>query len=201
MDALLLDFPESFESDRLTIRVPRPGDGAEINAAVGETFDDLKVWMPWAQQMPTLEESEAFVRRAQCQFLARENLTLLLFLKGTGTIVGSSGLHGIDWDIPKFEIGYWCRKRFQGQGYITESTEAIAQFAFDTLGAKRVEIRCDSKNVRSRRIPDRLGFRLEGTLRNDSLSPSGELRDTLVFAKIKRNVQRTWKKRGSYQPA
>jgi RimJ/RimL family protein N-acetyltransferase len=188
MDALLLDFPELFESDRLTIRVPRPGDGAEINAAVGETFDDLKVWMPWAQQMPTLEESEAFVRRAQCQFLARENLTLLLFLKGTGTIVGSSGLHGIDWDIPKFEIGYWCRKRFQGQGYITESTEAIAQFAFDTLGAKRVEIRCDSKNVRSRRIPDRLGFRLEGTLRNDSLSPSGELRDTLVFAKIKRNV-------------
>ena len=188
MDALLLDFPESFESDRLTIRAPCTGDGTEINAAVRETFDDLKVWMPWAQEVPTLEESEAFVRRAQCQFLAREDLVLFLFLKGTNTLVGSSGLHGIDWDIPKFEIGYWCRKRFQAQGYITESTEAIAQFAFDTLGAKRVEIRCDSKNVRSRRIPDRLGFRLEGTLRNDSLSPSGELRDTLVFAKIKGNT-------------
>ena len=188
MDALLLDFPESFESDRLTIRTPRPGDGVEINAAVWETFDDLKVWMPWAQQMPTLEESESYVRRAQCQFLAREELTLFLFLKGTDTMVGSSGLHRIDWDIPKFEIGYWCRKRFQGQGCITESTEAITQFAFETFGAKRVEIRCDSKNVRSRRIPNRLGFKLEGTLRNDSLSPSGELRDTLVFAKIKENA-------------
>jgi RimJ/RimL family protein N-acetyltransferase len=188
MDALLLDFPELFESDRLTIRVPRPGDGAEINAAVGETFDDLKVWMPWAQQMPTLEESESYVRRAQCQFLAREELTLFLFLKGTNTMVGSSGLHRINWNIPKFEIGYWCRKRFQGQGYITESTETITKFAFETLGAKRVEIRCDLKNVRSRRIPDRLGFKLEGTFRNDSLSPSGELRDTLVFARIKENV-------------
>ena len=185
MDALLLDFPESFESDRLTIRAPRPGDGAEINAAVRETFDDLKIWMPWAQQIPTSEESEAFVRRAQCQFLEREELTLFLFLKGTNTIVGSSGLHRINWDIPKFEIGYWCRKRFQGQGYITESTEAIAKFAFETLGARRVEIRCDSKNIRSQRIPDRLGFKLEGTFRNDSLSPSGELRDTLIFAKIK----------------
>lgn len=185
MDALLLDFPESFESDRLTIRAPRPGDGAEINAAVRETFDDLNIWMPWAQQIPTSEESEAFVRRAQCQFLEREELTLFLFLKGTNTIVGSSGLHRINWDIPKFEIGYWCRKRFQGQGYITESTEAIAKFAFETLGARRVEIRCDSKNIRSRRIPDRLGFKLEGTLRSDSLSPSGELRDTLIFAKIK----------------
>ena len=68
MDALLLDFPESFESDRLTIRAPRAGDGTEIHAAVEETFDDLKPWMPWAQQIPTLEESEAFVRRSQCQF-------------------------------------------------------------------------------------------------------------------------------------
>ena len=185
MDALLLDLPESFESDRLTIRAPRPGDGPEVNAAIRETFDDLKTWMPWAQQMPTLEESEIFVRRAQCQFLAREDLTLFLFLKGTDTLVGGSGLHRINWDIPKFEIGYWCRKRFQGRGYMTESTEAIVQFAFETLGAKRVEIRCDLKNVRSQRIPDRLGFKLEGTLRNDALSPSGELRDTLVFAKIK----------------
>ena len=188
MEALLLDFPESFESDRLTIRAPRAGDGPEINAAVQETFDDLKVWMPWAQQMPTLEESESFVRRSRCEFLARENLTLFLFVKGTNMIVGSSGLHGINWDLPKFEIGYWCRKRFQGQGYITESTEAITKFAFEILEAKRVEIRCDSKNVKSRRIPDRLGFKLEGTLRSDSLSPSGELRDTLVFAKIKDNA-------------
>ncbi len=189
MDALLLDFPESFESDRLTIRAPRAGDGAEVNAAVRETFDDLKVWMPWAQQVPTLEESESFVRRSQCDFLARKDLMLFLFLKGTDTLVGGSGLHRINWDIPKFEIGYWCRKRFQGQGYIRESTEAITKFAFETLGAKRVEIRCDSKNVRSRRIPDRLEFKLEGTFRNDSLSPLGELRDTLVFAKIKENVQ------------
>ena len=190
MDALLLDFPESFESNRLTIRAPRAGEGTEVNAAVRETFDDLKPWMPWAQQMPTLEESESFVRRSQCDFLARKDLMLFLFLKGTDTLVGGSGLHRINWDIPKFEIGYWCRKRFQGQGYITESTEAITKFAFETLGAKRVEIRCDSKNVRSRRIPDRLEFKLEGTFRNDSLSPLGELRDTLVFAKIKENVQK-----------
>ena len=185
MDTLLLDVPESFESTRLTLRAPRAGDGAEIHAAVEETFDDLKPWMPWAREMPTLEDSESHIRRAQCQFLAREDLTLLLFLKGTNTLVGCSGLHRIDWDIPKFEIGYWCRKRFQGQGYITESTETIAKFAFETLGAQRVEIRCDSKNVKSQRIPDRLGFTLEGTLRNNSLSTSGELRDTLVFAKIK----------------
>ena len=185
MKPILLDFPESFESERLTIRAPLPGDGAELSAAVGETFDDLKVWMPWAKEIPSAEESEQRVRRARSDFLLREELWLFLFLEGSNTLVGSSGLHRIGWDVPKFEIGYWCRKSFQKQGYITESTEAITEFAFEVLGAKRVEIRCDPLNVLSRRIPERLGFELEGTLRNDALSPSGELRDTLVFAKIR----------------
>ena len=185
MKPILIDFPESFESERLTLRAPLPGDGAELNTAVRETSEDLQVWMPWAQKMPTLEESEERIRRARCDFLARKDLWLLLFLKDTNTLVGGSGLHRINWEVPKFEIGYWCRKRFHGQGYITESTEAITTFAFEALEAKRVEIRCDSTNVRSIKIPERLGFELEGTLRNNLLSPSGELRDTLVFAKIK----------------
>ena len=184
MNPILVDFPESFESERLIIRAPQPGDGAEMNAAIRETFDDLKIWMPWAQEIPTIEESEENVRHARCRFLAREDLRLHLHLKDTNSFVGGSGLHRINWDVPTFEIGYWCRKRFQGQGYITESTEAITKFAFEVLGAKRVEIRCDANNVRSRRIPERLGFELEGTLRNDALSTSGELRNTLVFAKI-----------------
>ncbi len=54
MNPILIDFSESFESECLTIRAPRPGDGDEMNAAVRETFDDLKVWMPWAQEIPTL---------------------------------------------------------------------------------------------------------------------------------------------------
>jgi len=184
MKPILIDFPESFESKRLTIRAPLPGDGTELNTAVRETFDDLKIHMPWAKEIPTVEESEARVRRARCDFLSREDLWLLLFLKGRNTLVGSSGLHRINWDVPKFEIGYWCRKNFQRQGYITESTEAITKFAFEVLGAKRVEVRCDPQNVRSRRIPERLGFQLEGTLRNEARTPSGELCDILVFAKI-----------------
>ena len=92
---------------------------------------------------------------------------LLLFLKGTGTLVGSSGLHRIDWEVPKFEIGYWCRTGFTGRGYVTEAVRGISAFAFDVLGARRVEIRCDSRNLPSARGAERAGFRLEGELRNN----------------------------------
>ena len=78
------------------------------------------------------------MRLAQARFAGREDLMLLLLLRGTRTFVGNSGLHRIDWEVPKFEIGYWCRTRFTGQGYVTEAVRGISAFAFDTLGARRL---------------------------------------------------------------
>jgi RimJ/RimL family protein N-acetyltransferase len=181
---ILRDFPESFETQRLLIRSPLPGDGPELHAAVNESLGELTPWMPWPKEHRTVEDSEASVRRARARFVAREDLMLLLLLKGTETLVGSSGLHRIDWDVPKFEIGYWCRTRFAGQGYVTEAVRGITAFAFEALGARRLEIRCDSRNLPSARVAERAGFRLEGELRNNELDTGGHLRDTLVYAMI-----------------
>ena len=182
---ILRDFPESFETERLLIRSPLPGDGPEMHAAVNESFDDLTPWMPWPKEHRSVEDSEAIVRRARARFLERTDLMLSLFLKDTGTLVGSSGLHRIDWDVPKFEIGYWCRTRFTGRGYVTEAVRGISGFAFDGLGARRLEIRCDSRNLPSARVAERAGFRLEGELRNNEVvDPGGDARNTLVYAML-----------------
>lgn len=186
MKPILRDFPHSFETERLTIRCPMPGDGPELNAALIESWDSLRPWMPWAGgEKPTVEESEANVRFAYTKFLNREDLRLSLFLKGTGTMVGSSGLHRMKWDVPSFEIGYWARKQYEGQGYITEAVAGITEFAIEQLGARRIEIRCDAQNHRSAAIPRRLGFELEGILKNeDRHHLSGDLRDKMIFAKV-----------------
>lgn len=185
MDAILRDFPHSFDTARLTIRCPMPGDGPALNAAILESLEELRPWMPWAKTAPTLEESEIHVRKNHAKFLAREDMPLLLFLKGTNTVIGGSGLHRMDWSVPRFEIGYWLRSSFARQGYMTEAVAGITEFAFEVLGAKRVEIRCDANNVRSAAIPQRLGFTHEGTLRHDDRHHlSGELRDTMIFAKV-----------------
>jgi RimJ/RimL family protein N-acetyltransferase len=181
---ILRDFPDSFETERLLIRSPMPGDGAEVYAAVTESLEELRPWMPWARNELTVDVEEENMRRARAAFLERSDLMLLLFLKGTNTLVGGSGLHRIDWSVPRFEIGYWCRTRLSGQGYATEAVRGIASFAVDTLGARRVEIRCDSLNRRSARVAERAGFRLEGELRNAELGADGEPRNILVFSMI-----------------
>jgi len=179
---ILLDIPESFETERLIIRVPRPGDGPALNAAVLETFDDLKPWMPWAQEKPSVEKSEENSRKAYSMFLSRADITLRLIHKATGDILGSSGLHPRDWSVPKFEIGYWCRTRYVGQGYITEAVRGILKFGFETLKAKRIEIRCDPANLRSTRVAERVGMIREAELRNDCVGTDGAVRNTVVFA-------------------
>lgn len=150
---ILRDFPHSFDSERLTIRCPLPGDGAALLEAIVESQTELAPWLPWAVGEQKLAKVEENVRRGYARFLTREDLWLMLFLRGTNTVVGGSGLHRIDWAVPKFEIGYWVRTRFAGQGYIKEAVTAVSHFAFETLGAKRVEIRCDANNVRSAAIP------------------------------------------------
>jgi RimJ/RimL family protein N-acetyltransferase len=86
--------------------------------------------------------------------------------------------------VPSFEIGYWCRTRFEGRGYITEAVRAISRFAFNELGARRLEIRCDARNERSARVAQRAGYQLEGRFHNHRIDSSGQLQDSLIFALV-----------------
>lgn len=184
MNPLLINFPDSFDTDRLTIRAPQVEDAQEIVDAVNESLTDLRPWMPWAVQPTTLEFQQARLRNSMAQWLTRENLNLHIYLKGTSTFVGGSGLHRMNWEAGNFEIGYWCRTKFVGQGYISEAVNGVTAFAFTHLKANRVAILCDANNLRSAAVAKRCGFLLEGILRHDSLSVSGELRSTMIFSKI-----------------
>lgn len=184
MNPLLLDLPDHLDGARLVLRAPRPGESGALNAAVCESLEELRVWMPWAQEAPSLEESEEYSRRTQAAWILREDLPWRIYLKNGERFLGVCGLHRIDWKVPRFEIGYWLHSRFAGQGYMSEAAEIVTRFAFETLGAHRVEIRADDRNTRSWRIPERLGFALEGTLRGDVRDHFGVLRDTRVYAKV-----------------
>jgi RimJ/RimL family protein N-acetyltransferase len=181
---ILLDLPDAFESERLRIRAPRPGDGAAIDEAVRETLGPLRQWMDWALPEPSVELSEAFARRSAADYIARTGFPMLLWLKDDASLVGSSGFYVRDWLVPSFEIGYWCRARFEGQGYMTEAVRAISHFAFAELGARRLEIRCDARNERSARVARRTGYQLEGRFRNHRIDTSGHLQDSLIFALV-----------------
>jgi len=188
IDPLLIEFPP-LASARLLLRAPQAGDGLALNAAVVESIAALKPWMPWAQKVPTADESELTCRQMAARFAQRSDLPMFVFERvgdsDTGRLLGGTGLHRFDWDVPRFEVGYWVRSSAQGQGYVTEAVQALTRFAFDALHAWRVEIRMSTANQRSRAVAERCGFTLEGVLRADSLDVDGQVRDTAVFARVR----------------
>ena len=188
-DPLLIHVPERITTERLVMRCPQPGDGSVLNAAVCDSLDALRPYVPWAGAVPTLADSEAVCRKAQARFRLREDLMMLIFERvGTdveGELLGSTGLHRMDWKARRFEIGYWRRTGREGRGIATEAVRAIARLAFDELRAQRVELRIDNLNRSSWRVAERCGFTFEGVMRRESLAPDGTPRDMRVYSKVR----------------
>ncbi|MGE0675252.1 MAG: GNAT family N-acetyltransferase [Methylibium sp.] len=176
--------PERIEADRLLLRLPSAADAGPLNRAIADSFEALNAWMDWAVKPQTLDETRAFCLESRKLWQAGTALNLLMIDKASGSIVGASGYPRLDWSVPRFEIGYWCRTAHVGRGYASEATWALSRCAFEALGAQRVELRMDDRNVRSWRVAERLGFSREAMLRNDVRVADGSLRHTRVYAAI-----------------
>ncbi len=183
LQALLLEIPQSLDTERLSIRAPQAGRGAEVHAAVIESFAELRAWMPWCQEGRVPEDSERHCREMLAKWHAREELDFAVYRKADGMLVGKGGLHTIDWAVPKFEIGYWIRTSCSRQGFATEATVALAAFARERLGAQRIEITSDARNAASRRVAEKAGFTLEGIRRDSRRDTAGELADSCMYAR------------------
>jgi ribosomal-protein-serine acetyltransferase len=181
-----IEVPSWLETERLLLRCARTGDGPAVFEAISESLPELRPWMRWAVDPPVLANIEANLRAAEEEFRQGINFRFLVFLKGSNILVGSCGLHDPDWSVPAFEIGYWVRTSYAGQGYIHETVKSLSAMAFGQLGARRLQIVCNADNARSTAVARRAGFELEGVRRNSARHHlSGELYDEMIFSKVR----------------
>ena len=184
-------FPDSvdtpIQTPRLILRLASPGDGAAVYAAVVESLDSLRAWptsLPWALYEPSVPASEDFCLGSMRE---REKGTGLAFLvyDHEQRLIGNVGLHRIHWDIPSMEIGFWMRSGVHRNGFAKEAVTAVLNFAFTHLKARRVFARTDEDNAGSRATCASAGMLLEGVMRNERITPSGQLKNGCVYASIR----------------
>ena len=123
----------------------------------------LRRWLPWLDRNTTVDHTAAFIRASLAQFAARDGLACAILLRGA--IAGVVGMHRIDWPNRRTSLGYWVAADRQGHGLVTRAAAALVDYAFGELALNHVEIACAPGNRQSRAVPERLGFTLEGTLR------------------------------------
>jgi ribosomal-protein-serine acetyltransferase len=163
----------AIESDRSPLRFDLPGgrhlrpfeesDADQLWRLVAANRAYLAEWLPWAAGESTVERHLEFIRQARRQ-AADDNGFQTAIVDGEA-IVGVIGFHRVDWTNRATSIGYWIAEASRGRGTVTEAVRALTTHAFEVWKLNRVEIRAATGNARSAAIPTRLGFTLEGVLR------------------------------------
>lgn len=153
-------------SDDVELRLFEEADAEELQALIEVNRAHLEPWLPWAAGQ-TLEDTLDFIRGALAQARGNEGFQAALMIGGS--IAGVVGYVSVDWANRSTRIGYWLDERRQGRGTMTAAVRLLVEHALKTWRLNRVEIVVATENRRSRAIPERLGFREEGTLRHYQL--------------------------------
>lgn len=149
--------------DDLELRLLEEPHAEELFALTDQNRAYLRKWLPWLDDNRSLSDTKEFIKNAIKQFANNNGFQAGIWFQGK--LVGVIGYHEIDWANRRTSIGYWLGEFFQGGGLVTKACRALVDYAFNELKLNRVEILCAVDNKRSRAIPERLGFKEEGILR------------------------------------
>jgi ribosomal-protein-serine acetyltransferase len=123
----------------------------------------LAAWLPWAAGQ-TLRSTGEFIRSARRQ--GDEDVALEAAIVQDGAIVGTIGLSRVIHAHGFANLGYWLASDAQGRGTVTLAAAAMIEWALrGPWQLHRIEVRAGVENVRSRAVPERLGFTFEGVSR------------------------------------
>jgi RimJ/RimL family protein N-acetyltransferase len=178
----LADVPERLDGERVFLRAYVADDAPAQWAAIEESRAYLGRWLSHAPGLESLEAVRIANARDRAAWVTRERLIFGLFERASDGYLGEVALHHPDWNVPRFDLGYWIRQSAEGRGLMREGLALVIRMALDQLGAERIEARVDVRNTRSRQVLEVLGFEHEGTFRRCMRNSQGQLIDQDVFA-------------------
>jgi RimJ/RimL family protein N-acetyltransferase len=153
--------PDLLPAGSVELRRWRPTFAEALTEAVAATLTELRPWMPWAQEPPTVPGILQVLTQGDADFEAGREWQFVVAEPGSDRILGATGLH-LRGPPDRVEIGYWIRTDATHRGLATAASRALTAAAFAHLPSVAiVEIRMDSFNRRSAAVPPRLGFRLD----------------------------------------
>ena len=165
------------DTPRLSLRAPVDADVPALFAI----FRDPEAMRYWTTPaMTDVAEAEALLNDIQRHAQAETLFQWGIARREDDEVIGTSTLFRIDREHRRCELGYILRRDHWGRGLAHEALTAVVNHAFGTLGLHRLEADIDPRNAASIRSVERLGFTLEGHLR-ERYFVGDEIQDSLIY--------------------
>lgn len=131
----------------------------------------------------SLEDTIEYCKVIEGRILRKEYYPYLI-LDEKGSAIGFIDFKNIDWSLPKAELGTFIDLNYQGKGIITKSFEHLLDSIIKKHKFKKLFCRISPMNKRSIQLAERCGFELEGVLKKDYKTTSGELIDLCYYGRV-----------------
>jgi RimJ/RimL family protein N-acetyltransferase len=150
--------------------------------SIASVANDRRIWLQLRDLFPhpyQVADAESFIGR-----VAAVDPPLSLAIVIDGLAVGVVGLEPMT-DVNRLtaEIGYWIGAAFWGRGVATEAVALATDWSFRTHGLLRLFAQPFAGNFASRRVLEKAGYQLEGTMRHSAIK-DGEIQDQCLYARL-----------------
>lgn len=142
----------------------------------------LREWLPWVDHMRSVDDFRKYINASKQRFTNCTETGYVIMAHHT--MIGRLGLYNIDLNNRSASIGYWLDKQWLGKGIITRCCKAMIDAGFQRLQLNRIEIRAAIGNYKSQAIPERLGFKKEGIIRQGEFV-NNQFVDLYVYSLLK----------------
>jgi len=175
-------------SDRLLLREPADQDISDIfeiysNPEVMLYFDDRYAFKDIAEAEQMISDYHSAIRD-------KNGMRWAIVLKENEKTVGTCGFHAISDYHKRIEIGYDLNRDYWGKGIMSEALSLIIDYAFGNSDVNRIEAFVEPPNKASLALLGKLGFCMEGTLREHEMC-RGNLIDIQVLSLLKKEWKMT----------
>ena len=143
--------------------------------------DHLARWLPQGTFIKTLDDARAQFAKWTTPEQIESRIGGAIIYRDE--YVGDCGLGGIGSPDNATEMGYSISESEQGKGIVTRVCRKLIEMAFLEQGVHRIMIRGATENLRSRAIPERLGFTFEG-LQREAAFVQGNYLDLAVYSML-----------------
>jgi ribosomal-protein-serine acetyltransferase len=132
----------------------------------------------------TFEDTRAFLSDITQRAKDRIYFPYIIVDLSNDKIAGFLDLKNIDWNIPKSEMGMYIDKAYANKGIATKAFSLFCDFCFEEYKFQKLFLRTHQQNTFARRVAEKCGFEIEGTIRRDYKTTSGEIVDLIYYGKI-----------------
>jgi ribosomal-protein-serine acetyltransferase len=135
----------------------------------------------------TLEDTSAFIADILQRAADRLYFPYIIIDNTNNAIAGFLDLKNIDWSIPKSELGCYIDEDYAGKGITTGAFAVFCNYCFEEYKFGKLFLRTHHSNTAARRVAEKCGFEVEGTIRRDYKTTSGEIVDLIYYGRLSNN--------------